>query len=73
MEHVPPFASCASEKRSNKKIAKTCEQVGLTPQIFTGAADLYRFVSKNHLALRRPEDPDLLPGLTEMISLLADV
>ena len=54
-----------------EEIAKTFEQVGLTPQIFTGAADLYRFVSKNDLALRTPEDPDLLPGLSEMISRLA--
>jgi 3-hydroxyisobutyrate dehydrogenase-like beta-hydroxyacid dehydrogenase len=56
-----------------EEIAKTFEQVGLTPRIFTGAADLYRFVSKNDLARRTPEDPDPLPGLTEMISRLAGV
>jgi 3-hydroxyisobutyrate dehydrogenase-like beta-hydroxyacid dehydrogenase len=56
-----------------EEIAKTFEQVCLTPQIFTGAADLYRFVSENDLALRTPEDPDPLPGLSEMISRLAGV
>ena len=54
-----------------EEIAKTFEQVGLTPQIFAGAADLYRFVSKSDLALRTPEDPNPLPSLVEMISRLA--
>jgi 3-hydroxyisobutyrate dehydrogenase-like beta-hydroxyacid dehydrogenase len=56
-----------------EEIAKTFEQIGLTPRIFTAAADLYRFVSRNDLAMRTPEDPDPLPGLTEMISRLADL
>jgi hypothetical protein len=56
-----------------EEIAKTFEQVGLTPQTFTGAADLYRYVSKNDLAIRTPEDPGPLPDLAEMISRLAGV
>ena len=56
-----------------EEISKTFGQVGLTPRIFSGAADLYRFVSENDLALRTPEDPDPLPALSEMISRLARV
>ena len=54
-----------------EEIAKTLERVGLTPRIFDGAADLYRFVGTTELADRTPEDTSPPPGLTQMLSLLA--
>lgn len=55
-----------------EEIAETFEQVGLTPRILAGAADMYRFVSETHLADRTPEDPDPLPTLSQIVSALAD-
>ncbi len=55
-----------------EEIAKTFESVGLTPQILTGAADMYRFVGGTHLADRTPEDAEPLPSLEEMIAVLAE-
>jgi 3-hydroxyisobutyrate dehydrogenase-like beta-hydroxyacid dehydrogenase len=54
-----------------EEIAQTFEQVGLTPRMFTGAADVYRFVGTSDLAERTPEDTDPLPTLDQMVSLLA--
>jgi 3-hydroxyisobutyrate dehydrogenase-like beta-hydroxyacid dehydrogenase len=53
-----------------EEIAKTFEQVGLTPKILAGAADMYRFVGATHLANRSPEDPNPPPPLAEMLSIL---
>ncbi len=54
-----------------EEIAKTFEYVGLTPNIFTGAADLFRFVSKTDLAKRTPEDVTPRPGLSQIVTVLA--
>ncbi|MFC1817007.1 DUF1932 domain-containing protein [Thermodesulfobacteriota bacterium] len=54
-----------------EEIAKTFEDVGLTPRIYLGAADIYRFVGNTVLAERTPEDPDPLPTLTEVIKTLS--
>ena len=54
-----------------QEIARTFEQVGLTPKVLAGAADMYRFVGATHLAERTPEDTDPLPTLPQMISTLA--
>lgn len=53
-----------------EEIAATFGAVGLTPKIFEGAADIYRFVGSTALADRNPEDGDK-PSLTEMIEQLA--
>jgi 3-hydroxyisobutyrate dehydrogenase-like beta-hydroxyacid dehydrogenase len=55
-----------------EEIAKTFEHVGLTPKILAGAADMYRFVGDTDLAERTPEDPDPLPTLSEIVTILAD-
>ncbi|HRJ42644.1 MAG: DUF1932 domain-containing protein [Caldilineaceae bacterium] len=54
-----------------EEIAATFAAVGLTPKIFEGAADLYRFVGDTALADRNPEDPGK-PSLGEMVRQLAD-
>lgn len=54
-----------------EEIARTFEGVGLTPKILAGAADMYRLVSETDLAKRTPEDPDPLPTLSRMLSVLA--
>ena len=53
-----------------EEIAATFGAVGLTPKIFEGAADMYRFVGGTPLAERNPEDPGQ-PSLAEMIEGLA--
>ncbi len=53
-----------------EEIAATFGGVGLTPKIFEGAADIYRFVGSTSLADRNPEDPGK-PSLAEMIVRLA--
>jgi 3-hydroxyisobutyrate dehydrogenase-like beta-hydroxyacid dehydrogenase len=55
-----------------EEIARTFAEVGLTPKILAGAADMYRFVSETDLARRTPEDPDPLPALDQMLPILAD-
>jgi 3-hydroxyisobutyrate dehydrogenase-like beta-hydroxyacid dehydrogenase len=55
-----------------EQISQAFDHVGLTPKILAGAADMYHFVGGTRLADRTPEDPDPLPPLTEMISILAD-
>jgi len=55
-----------------EEIVKTFERIGLTPKIMAGAADMYRFVGETDLAERTPEDPDPLPTLSQMLSILAD-
>jgi 3-hydroxyisobutyrate dehydrogenase-like beta-hydroxyacid dehydrogenase len=54
------------------EISKTFGDIGLTPQLLAGAADVYRFVGETHLADRTPEDASPLPSLDEMLSLLVD-
>ncbi len=49
-----------------EEMAKTFEQVGLTPKIPAGAADLYRFVAGTPFAHRHAEDPLPLPSLWEL-------
>ena len=55
-----------------EEIAQTFDQLGLTPQILAGAADLYRFVSATPLAERTPEDTSPLPTLAETVHSLAE-
>lgn len=55
-----------------EEIAATFEHVGLTPNILTGAADMYRFVGDTHLADLPPEARDEFPTLAELIEILAE-
>ena len=54
------------------EIAKSFGDVGLTPKILEGAADLYRFVGATHLADRTPEDTSPLLSLEETLAILVD-
>ena len=55
-----------------EEIAATFEYVGLTPNILTGAADMYRFVGDTHLADLPPEARSEFPTLVELIEILAE-
>ncbi len=54
-----------------EEISDTFADVGLTPNILTGAADMYRLVSDTHLADLSPEARDQFPTLCELIATLA--
>lgn len=54
-----------------EEISATFAHVGLTPNILTGAADMYRFVGDTHLADLPPEARDQFPTLAELIEILA--
>ena len=54
-----------------EEISATFAHVGLTPNILTGAADMYRFVGDTHLADLPPEARDEFPTLSELIEILA--
>ena len=56
-----------------EEISATFEHVGLTPNILTGAADMYRFVGDTHLADLPPEARGRsFPTLAELIEILAE-
>jgi 3-hydroxyisobutyrate dehydrogenase-like beta-hydroxyacid dehydrogenase len=55
-----------------EEIAKTFEELGLTPRIYLGAADMYRFVGKSSLADEAPETRDKDRTLAQMIEILAE-
>ena len=73
VEHVLPSMPPKSRRwiGEMEEIAATFAYAGLTPKIFLGAADMYRFVGETHLADLTPEDRDAFPSFTEMISTLA--
>lgn len=54
-----------------EEISATFAHVGLTPNILTGAADMYRFVGDTHLADLPPEARDAFPTLAGLIEILA--
>ncbi len=54
-----------------EEISATFAHVGLTPNILTGAADMYRFVGDTHLADLPPEARDEFPSLAGLIEILA--
>ena len=54
------------------EIAKAFEDVGLTPSILAGAAEIYRFVGETDLADRTPEDTSPMPSLEETLATLVD-
>lgn len=50
-----------------EEIAKSFEDVGLTPKILQGAADVYRLMGSTALADRTPEDKAPFPSLEETV------
>ncbi len=55
-----------------EEIAKTFEDLGLTPKIYQGAADIYRFVGETPLAEETPETLDKSRTLEELIEIMAE-
>ncbi len=55
-----------------EEIAKTFNDIGLTPRIYQGAADLYEFMGKSPLADETFESRDKNRTLEEMIEILKD-
>ncbi len=54
-----------------EEIAKTFGSLGLTPKVFKGAADIYRFVGETPLADETPETLDRNRTLAQLIETLA--
>jgi len=54
------------------EIAKSFGDVGLTPKMLEGAAEMYTLVGSTHLADRTPEDKTPFPSLKETLEVLVD-
>src|SRR5438128_5277034 len=54
-----------------EEIAKTFAELGLTPRILEGAAEMYRFAAASPLGAERPETRDRSRGMRETIAALA--
>lgn len=54
-----------------EEISATFAHIGLTPNILTGAADMYRLVGQTELADLSPEAREAFPTLAELIETLA--
>jgi 3-hydroxyisobutyrate dehydrogenase-like beta-hydroxyacid dehydrogenase len=54
------------------EIAKAFGDVGMTPKMLEGAAEVYQFVGETYLADRTPEDTRPMPSLRETLSTLVD-
>lgn len=55
-----------------EEIAATFANLGLTPNILQGAADLYRFIAETPIGKESPESRDRSRGLDGVIAALAD-
>ncbi|HEY8291001.1 MAG TPA: DUF1932 domain-containing protein [Thermomicrobiales bacterium] len=55
-----------------EEIAATFAGLGMTPQIFEGAADLYRFIAETPIGKESPETRDRSRGLDGIVAALAD-
>ena len=55
-----------------EEIAKTFRDLDMTPKIYQGAADIYRFMGKSSLADETPETIDENRSLEEVIRILAE-
>lgn len=54
------------------EIAKSFGDVGLTPKMLEGAAEMYTLVGSTHLADRTPEDRTPFPSVEETLRVLVD-
>jgi hypothetical protein len=55
-----------------EEIAATFEQLGMTPKIFLGAADMYSFIADTPLGKETPENRDRDRDLYEVVAGLAE-
>jgi hypothetical protein len=55
-----------------EEIAKTFEELQMTPRIYQGAADMYRFMGQSPLADETPETRDKTRTLDKVIEILAE-
>lgn len=55
-----------------EEIATTFSDVGLTPLILQGAADLYRFIAETPIGQETPENRDRSRGMDGIVAVLAD-
>ena len=55
-----------------EEIARTFEDVGMTPNILIGAADMYRFIAETPIGQESPENRDTSRGLDGVVAALAD-
>jgi 3-hydroxyisobutyrate dehydrogenase-like beta-hydroxyacid dehydrogenase len=53
------------------EVSKTLSAVGMTPQLYQGAADVYRFVAKTSLGKETPENRDKTRQGKDVVHLLA--
>ena len=56
-----------------EEIAQTFQELGMTPLIYQGAADMYRFMGQSPLADETPETRDKNRTLDKVIEILADM
>ena len=73
MERQVPGLSAYADRYVGEmeEIAATMEQVGLTPYLHRGAAELYRFLSQTPLAQETPESIDRSRTMTETVEVWA--
>jgi 3-hydroxyisobutyrate dehydrogenase-like beta-hydroxyacid dehydrogenase len=55
-----------------EEIASTFESLGLTPNILTGAADMYRLIENTPVGQESPENRDLTRDMYGVVAALAD-
>lgn len=55
-----------------EEIAATFQDLGMTPKILTGAADVYRFVTETPPGRESPETRDTSRGVYDLVAVLAD-
>ena len=55
-----------------EEIEATFQELGLTPNIFKGVADMYRMIGETPLGDETPEDKDAERGLAETIRIIAE-
>ena len=55
-----------------EEIASCFADLGLTPNILTGAADMYRFVAETPIGKESPENRDQNRGMDGVVAALAD-
>src|SRR5207245_1582815 len=74
MERALPRAPTVAHRwiGEMEEIAKTFADLGLTPRLLEGAADMYRFAASSPLAEERPERRDLSRTMTDTIDELAE-
>lgn len=69
--HLPTMPAQARRKVGEmEEVAATLQELGLTPNILQGAADMYRFVGQTPLGNETPETEDKSRTLEQLITTL---